>query len=172
MTKVLKGAVFALALAGFTGCVSTSDIQVENTQSDKADLRGYKTYQFIEGSGFAKDISKETLKKSEKVSAEIEEMINTELMKKGKMPVSKDPDFFVAYLGGADMEAVKKKLDKHGKEVMEKSPEAALVLMLVDADSGAIIWMSTAEGEVKGGSAESKKKRIEYTIKKMLTGVN
>ena len=54
MTKVLKGAVIALALAGFTGCVSTSDIQVENTQSDKADLKGYKTYQFIEGSGFAK----------------------------------------------------------------------------------------------------------------------
>jgi len=27
---------------------------------------------------------------------------------KGKVHVSKDPDFFVAYLGGADHEAVKK----------------------------------------------------------------
>jgi len=172
MTKVLKGAVLALALIGFTGCVSTSDIQVDSTQSDKADLKGYKTYQFIEGSGIAKDTSKKTLTKSESVSAEIEEMINEELAKKGKVPVSKDPDFFVAYLGGADHEAVKKRLDKHGKEVIEKSPEAALVLMLVDADSGAIIWMSTAEGELKNSTPEERKKRISYTIRKMLDGIN
>ena len=55
MTKVLKGALVALALVGFTGCVSTSDILVDNTQSDKVDLKGYKTYQFIEGSGVAED---------------------------------------------------------------------------------------------------------------------
>jgi len=171
MTKILKGTVLALALVGFTGCVSTSDIQVDSTQSDKVDLKGYKTYQFIEGSGIAKDTSKKTLTKSESVSAEIEEMINEELAKKGKVPVSKDPDFFVAYLGGADHEAVKKKLDKHGKEVIEKSPEAALVLMLVDADTGAIIWMSTAEGELKNSTPEERKKRIKYTIEKMLQGV-
>jgi len=171
MIKILKGTVLALALVGFTGCVSTSDIQVDSTQSDKVDLKGYKTYQFIEGSGIAKDTSKKTLTKSESVSAEIEEMINEELAKKGKVPVSKDPDFFVAYLGGADHEAVKKKLDKHGKEVIEKSPEAALVLMLVDADTGAIIWMSTAEGELKNSTPEERKKRIKYTIEKMLQGV-
>ncbi len=171
MTKILKVTVLAAALVGFTGCVSTSDIQVDSAQSEKADLKGYKTYQFIEGSGIAKDTSKEVLTKSESVSAEIEEMINTELMKKGKVPVSKDPDFFVAYLGGADHEAVKKRLDKHGKEVIEKSPEAALVLMLVDADSGAIIWMSTAEGELKNSTPEERKKRIKYTIRKMLQGV-
>jgi hypothetical protein len=43
--------------------------------------------------------------------------------------------------------------------------------MLVDADTGSIIWMSTAEGEVKGGSAEDIKKRLDYTVKKMLNGV-
>jgi hypothetical protein len=171
MMKILKGTMLALALVGFTGCVSTSDIQVDSTQSDKVDLKGYKTYQFIEGSGIAKDTSKKTLTKSESVSAEIEEMINEELAKKGKVPVSKDPDFFVAYLGGADHEAVKKRLDKSGKEIIEKSPEAALVLMLVDADSGAIIWMSTAEGELKNSTPEERKKRIKYTIRKMLEGV-
>ncbi len=171
MIKVVKSTLMALALIGFTGCVSTSDIQVDSTQSDKVDLKGYKTYQFIEGSGIAKDTSKKTLRKSESISAEIEEMINEELAKKGKVPVSKDPDFFVAYLGGADHEAVKKRLDKHGKEVIEKSPEAALVLMLVDADSGAIIWMSTAEGELKNSTPEERKKRIKFTIEKMLQGV-
>ena len=171
MTKILKGTLIALALIGFTGCVSTSDIEVDSMQSEKVDLNGYKTYQFIEGSGIAKDTSKKTLTKSESVSAEIEEMINDELAKKGKVPVSKDPDFFVAYLGGADHDTVKKKLDKHGKEVIEKSPDAALVLMLVDADSGSIIWMSTAEGELKNSTPEDRKKRIKFTVQKMLKGL-
>jgi len=93
------------------------------------------------------------------------------LAKKGKTPVSKDPDFFVAYLGGADMDAVKSKLDKNGKERIERSPEAALVLMLIDADSGSIIWMSTAEGDAKGGSTDDVKKRLDFAIKEMLDGV-
>jgi len=167
MTKMLKGSLVALALLGFTGCVSTSDIKVENTQSDKVDLKGYKTYQFIEGSGVIQD----GRKKKVDAAAAIESQINTELMKKGKVPVSKDPDFFVAYLGGSDMDAVKKKLDKHGKEIIEKSPEAALVLMLVDADTGSIIWMSTAEGEARGGTKEEIKQRIDFAVKKMLQGV-
>jgi len=167
MTKIFKGALVALALIGFTGCVSTSDIKVENTKSDKVDLTGYKTYQFIEGSGVLQDGRKKKVNAAE----EIEAQINSELMKKGKMPVSNDPDFFVAYLGGSDMDAVKTKLDKNGKEVIEKSPEAALVLMLIDADTGAIIWMSTAEGEARGGTKEEIKKRIDFAVKKMLHGI-
>jgi hypothetical protein len=171
MSKLLKSAIAALLIVGVTGCSSTSDIHVEKAQSEKVNLDGYKTYQFIEDSGIVEDTRDTTIPKTMNVSEEIEQMINSELAKKGKTPVSKDPDFFVAYLGGADMDAVKSKLDKNGKEVIEKSPEAALVLMLVDADSGSIIWMSTAEGEVKGGSAEDIKKRLKYTVKKMLDGV-
>jgi len=171
MSKLLKGALAALMILGITGCVSTSDIVVEKAQSEKVNLDGYKTYQFIEDSGIVEDTRNSTIPKNMNVSEEIEQMINSELAKKGKIPVSKDPDFFVAYLGGADMDAVKSKLDKNGKEVIEKSPEAALVLMLIDADSGSIIWMSTAEGEVKGGSADEIKKRLDYAVKKMLSGV-
>ena len=171
MSKLLKSALAALMIAGVTGCVSTSDIQVEKAQSEKVNLEGYKTYQFIDDSGIIEDTRNTKVSKNMNVSDEIEHMINSELAKKGKPPVSEDPDFFVAYLGGADMDAVKSKLDKNGKETIERSPEAALVLMLVDADSGSIIWMSTAEGEVKGGSADEIKKRLEYAVKKMLDGV-
>jgi len=171
MSKLLKSAIAALLIVGVTGCVSTSDIQVEKAQSEKVNLDGYKTYQFIEDSGIIEDTRNKTVAKNINVTEEIEQMINSELAKKGKTPVSKDPDFYVAYLGGADMDAVKSKLDKNGKEVLEKSPEAALVLLLIDADSGSIIWMSTAEGEVKSGSADDVKKRLEYAVKKMLDGV-
>jgi len=167
MTKVLKGVIVALALLGFTGCATHSDIKVESAQSEKINLNGYKTYQFIEDSGFAKD----TLTKNHSVSAEIESLINTELAKKGKEAVSKDPDFFVAYLGGTDREAVKKRVNKEGKEVIEKSPEAAIVLMLVDANSGDIIWMSTAEGDARSKSKKDQSERLKFAVKKMLDGV-
>ncbi len=171
MSKLLKGALTALMIVGMTACVSTSDIQVEKAKSEKVNLDGYKTYQFIEDSGFIADKRKAPLLKNMNISDEIEQMINSELAKKGKTPVSKDPDFFVAYLGGADMDAVKSKLDKNGKERIERSPEAALVLMLIDADSGSIIWMSTAEGDAKGGSTDDVKKRLDFAIKEMLDGV-
>jgi len=171
MSKLLKSALAALMIAGLTGCVSTSDIQVQKAQSEKVNLEGYKTYQFIEDSGIVEDTKGTKVSKNMNVSNEIEHMINSELAKKGKTPVSENPDFYVAYLGGADMDAVKSKLDKHGKKTIERSPEAALVLMLIDADSGSIIWMSTAEAEVKGGSADEVKKRLDYTVRKMLDGV-
>jgi len=171
MPKLLKVAIAALMIIGITACVSTSDIQVEKAQSEKVNLDGYKTYQFIEDSGFIAEKGKTPALKNMNISDEIEQMINSELAKKGKTPVSKDPDFFVAYLGGADMDAVKSKLDKNGKEHFEKSPEAALVLLLVDADSGSIIWMSTAEGEAKGGSTDDIKKRLNFAVKEMLDGV-
>jgi len=171
MSKLLKGAILTLALLGFTGCATHSDIKVESAQSEKVNLNGYKTYQFIEDSGFAKDTSKETLTQNNSVSAEIESLINSELANKGKVAVSKDPDFFVAYLGGTDREAVKKRVNKEGKEVIEKSPEAAMILMLVDANSGDIIWMSTAEGDAKSKSKKDQSERLKFAVKKMLDGV-
>ena len=172
MTKILKGALVALMLVGFTGCVTTSDISVSSEQSEKVDLKGYKTYQFIHGSGISDDAAtKKILTNNDKLAGKIESLINEQLMKKGKVPVSNDPDFLVAYLGGADMEEVKSKLDKNGREVIEKRPEAALMLMLVDAETGSILWISTAEGEVKAVSHEEKRKRLEYAVKKMLDSV-
>ncbi len=168
MSKLLKGAIAALMIAGFTGCTSTSDIQVESVKSEKVNLDGYKTYQIIEGSGVV-DGSQRT--DNLDVDAEMQQMINTELAKKGKTRVTKDPDFYVAYAAGTDMEAVKEKLDDVGKKTVEERPEAAMVLILIDAETGVIIGISTAEGEAKGLPAEESKKRLNYAIKKMLSGL-
>lgn len=168
MSKLLKGVIMTLMIVGFTGCTSTSDIQVEAMKSEKVNLDGYKTYEIIEGSGVV-DGTKRT--DNLDVDAEMQQMINTELAKKGKTLVTKDPDFYVAYAAGTDMEAVKEKLDAAGKKTIEKSPEAAMVLILIDAETGVIIGISTAEGDVKGLPADDMKKRLNYAIKKMLSGL-
>jgi hypothetical protein len=172
MSKWLKGVVAVLMVVGMAGCVPTDDIDVESVTNEKVNLDGYKTYQFIEDSGIVEADGKGKLKESDKkIAALIEEVINTELQKEGKTPVSKSPDFLVAYIGGSDEEAVKVKLDEKGKQVVEKAPEAALLIMLVDADTGAILRLSTAEGEVTQLPEDQKRKRIEFAVKKMLEGV-
>jgi len=171
MSKMLKSMLAALMVLGMAGCVSTSDINVENVTNDKVNLKGYKTYQFMEESGIVEEDGKGNLKESDKkVAALIEEIINEELQKKGKTPVSKSPDFLVAYVGGSNEDAVKVRLDEKGKQVIEKAPEAALLIMLVDANTGAILRLSTAEGEVTKLPEAQKRERIEFAIKKMLEG--
>ena len=172
MTNILKASLVALILAGMTGCgVSTKDIEVETVKSEKANLKGYKTYEVIKESGVDDSLKKDKTLKDVDVDADIKKMITTELAKRGKVEVTHDPDFFVAYVAGADMNAMTIKLDEQGRSTIENIPEAAMLLMLVDADTGSIIWLSTAEAEFKGLPHEQQQERLKYTIKKMLSGL-
>ena len=160
------------AMIGMSGCVSTSDIKVESMTSEKANLKGYKTYQFLDGSGVVEEDSRGKLKELDgKIAETIEQIINDELQKKGKKPVAKHPDFYVAYLGGKESSTVMQELNDEGKTIVKKRPEAAMLLMLVDAQSGAILRLSTAEGEIKSLPEAQKRERLTYAIKKMLKDI-
>ncbi len=159
-------------LLGATGCVQTNDIEVESVSNEKANLTAYKTYQFLEDSGIVEEDKKGNLKRSNsEVAALVEEVINEQLQKYGKKPTAKDPDFFVAYVGGSNKDAVVAKVDEKGKQIIEKKPAAALLIMLVDADTGEILRIATAEGDLKNLPLEQKRARIEYAVKKMLSGI-
>ena len=103
------------------------------------------------------------------VRAELERSMNAELGKRGKIPVTNNPDFYIVYLAAADMDAIKIKIDKDGKEMIKSAPEAAMILLLVDAKTGMVIAISVAEGEVKDLPLEKRKERLNYTIKKMFS---
>lgn len=163
MLKLIKSMTVGLMLLGFTGCVDTSDIEVESAKSEKVNLDGYKTYEILKGSGMVTEGITNL-----DVDVELQRIITTELGKKGKVPVKENPDFYVAYVAGADMDAIKAKIDKEGQESLKNVPAAAMILIIIDAKTGIIIGASTAEGEVKNLSIEDRKERLNYTIKKML----
>jgi Domain of unknown function (DUF4136) len=166
MLKLLKSTIIGLMIAGFTaGCVKTDDIEVVALKSEKANLQGYKTYQIIDESGFAKDSA---VPDNLDINTELQQIVNAELAKKGKMPVTKNPDFYVAYLAAADMDAIKEKVDKKGQVRIESAPAAAMLLVLIDADTAEIIYLSSAQGDVKGLPLDEKRKRLNYAIKEML----
>ena len=166
MSKLLKSTIIGLMIAGFTaGCVKTDDIEVVALKSEKANLYGYKTYQIIDESGFDKDSA---VSNNLDINTELQQIVNAELAKKGKMPVTKNPDFYVAYLAAADMDAIKEKVDKKGQVRIESAPAAAMLLVLIDADTAEIIYLSSAQGDVKGLPLDEKRKRLNYAIKEML----
>jgi len=173
MKKWIIAAVSATLLIGMNGCVQTNDISVENMTNEKANLKAYKTYQFLDESGIvvADKDGKLHHDEDKKAAAMIEEIINTQLQKAGKVPTSKEPDFFVAYVGGTDKHAVETKLDEKGKKIVENIPEAALIILLIDAQTGAVLRISTAEGELKSLTPDDRKVRIEYAVKKMLKDI-
>jgi len=172
MKKIIKISLAVLVMTGITGCgVSTKDIEVETVKSEKANLKGYKTYEIIKESGVDNSLKKEKTLKDVDVDGDIKKLITKELEKRGKKEVKKNPDFFVAYVAGADMNAIQIKLDKKGRTTIENIPEAGMLMMLVDADTGSIIWLSTASGEFKGLPLEQQKARLKFTIQKMLNGL-
>ena len=166
MPKLLKITLLSLLIAGFTaGCVKTDDIEVVALKSEKANLAGYKTYQILDESGFDKETQQ---KAAMDINTELRQTVNAVLAKKGKVPVIENPDLYVAYMGAADLDAIKEKVDKKGKVTIENAPKAGVLLTLIDANTGEIIYLSSAEGDVKNLPIEEKRKRLNYAIKEML----
>lgn len=166
MSKLLKITLVGLLVAGFvSGCVKTDDIEVVSLKSEKANLAGYKTYQILDESGFDKDTQRNA---DIDINTELRQTVNAELAKKAKVPVIKDPDFYVAYMGAADMDEIKEIVDKKGQVTIENAPTAGILLALIDANTGEIIYLSAAEGDIKNLPLEEKRKRLNYAIKEML----
>lgn len=172
MSKLLKGVIVVLTILGVVACgVKTNDIQVETYTSKKANINEYKTYQIVEGSGIVHDA--EGVWYSDKLNAceEMRQMVDAELAKKGKIPVTKNPDFYVQYLARVNMEALEVKLNKEQKEIFENIPKGTIMLLLIDAKKDAIIWISHAEGELLDLPADQMKKRLNYAVKEMFSGM-
>ena len=78
------------------------------------------------------------------------------------------PDMVVAYALGLDMAALKVKQNPHTKlESLENVPQAALVVMLIDPETGFIIWAAVATAEFKNLEPEVAKQRLQYAVNEM-----
>ncbi len=171
MTKLFKGVLVGLVIAGISGCApKTDDIEVQAYKVKDINMDNYKTYHIIEGSGVV-DASKATATADGgNIDAEINKILMDELANKGKLAVAQNPDLYVGYAAGADTDALKAKADAEGDERLDNA-EAGIVLVLIDAKTEKVIWMSAAVGEVKELPADQRKQRLEYAIKRMVNGL-
>lgn len=168
--KKLIMATMVVAYIFLSGCTTfpKNDINVAAQADPKANFSGYKSYAWLGSAGILNDPEGMWEPPQFDADSEIKFLIDRELRKRGMSENSNTPDLIVAYALGVDMAALKVKEDPQTKlSTLENVPQGALLLVLVDADSGFVIWASTASAEIKNLDPETTKKRLDYAITQM-----
>jgi len=156
-----------------SGCstVPTDDIKVISEAEPKANFSGYKTYAWLGSAGVLLDPEGKWKPADFDIDAEITFLIDKELRGRKMLETDKKPDLIVSYVLGINMAALKKKMDpKTEIEILKNVPQGALIVALVDTESGFIIWAASATAEIKNQGSEGSeraKKRLEYAISQM-----
>lgn len=172
MKKItIIGAILALGLIAFSGCNSaTKDIKVTSQTSEMVNLKGYKTFAWLAVANVLVDKHEQYKSRDFSVNDFINTNIEKELLLAKKVKTSQNPDFLVSFIIGADMDAVKEKVNDEGKEYLKNVPKAALVVLLMDTKTQKLIWAGTAEAEInKENSDEEAKVRLTYAVQKMFS---
>jgi hypothetical protein len=170
MTQItrLLSLVFIITLAA---CATppTKDIEIEADSDPKARLSGYKTYAWLATAQIMFDPEGQWEPRNVDIDAEVQLMINRELHNRGITEVASNPDMLVAYAAGIDMTALElKENPETKKKLLENVPKAALIIALIDADTGYVIWLGQATGNVQQQADESMvRARIEYAVREM-----
>jgi len=168
MKKNFTSLVLLLFLFTLNACVSTNDIEVTQYTSNKVDMEGYKTYAPLFEGGYLEDSQGTWVPRNIDINAEIQTLTKAQLDRRGKSQVLVNPDFYVGYIVGVDIDSLKEKVNRKGQSELVNIPSTGLAIMFIDANNGDLIWMSVAEGDLKENlSTEAIKKRISYAINKM-----
>ena len=152
------------------GCASvTKDIRVETDADPKINFSGYSSYSWLGSAAILYDPKGKWEPPQFDADAEIRFLIDRELHDHGMTESSANPDLIVAYAAGIDMETLKIKINpESGLETLTDAPEGALVIVLVDANTGVAIWSGVATAEIQENpDQEVVKKRLDYAVSSM-----
>lgn len=159
-------------LAFLVGCssVPTKDIKVDAQADSKVNFSGYKTYAWLGSATALNDPEGHWKPRGFDAEREIRYVINRELRARGMSENSVDPDFLVAFAFGVDMQALHLKQDPGTRmDVLTNVPKAGLVMVLVDPDTGFVIWAGLATGEVqRQPDAATAKARLDYAVTQLI----
>lgn len=159
---------FILSLNACT-TAPTQDIQVDAEADPKASFSGFKTYAWLAAAQIMFDPEGQWEPRNVDIDAEVQSMIFNELRMRGMTEASSNPDMLVAYAAGVDMTTLDLKENPETKQkLLENIPKAALIVALIDADTGYVVWIGEAVGEVQQqADAATVRARIDYAIKEM-----
>ncbi|MFZ5570232.1 MAG: DUF4136 domain-containing protein [Thermodesulfobacteriota bacterium] len=158
-----------LVLSACTWGVPLKDINVTIEADPKAKFSGYKTYTWLGSTAILNDAEGLWEPPGFDADAHVKYLIDRELRNRGMEENRNDPDMGVAFALGVDMDALGLKTDPKTKmAAMKNVPKGALVVALVDTETGFVIWMGTATAEVqKDIDEEAIKKRLDFAVTRM-----
>ncbi len=153
------------------GCASvpTKDIQVDAQADPKVNFSGYKTYAWLGTAAIVNDPYGQWEPPQFDADAEIMFLIDRELRKRGMSENTADPDLVIAFAAGIDMEALGVKVDpKTQIDMLENVPQGGMVVMLVDSESGFVIWVGVAAAEIQETpDTQTVKARLDYAVRQL-----
>ena len=162
--------LFIAAVFFLTACASiTSDIKVDANVAPKAKLSAYKTYDWLGDAKLLNDPNNVWQPPKFNVAENIKSLIESELNQYGILKSTSNPDLAVAFFTGVDMQAMELKEDPQSKiEILKNVPKAGMIVTLIDAETGYVVWLGAAEGNIQEGSSdEIVRKRLAYAVNQM-----
>ena len=147
----------ASLMIGLSGCSSTTkDIHVTQFTTEKVNLDGYKTYAPLLKSAILTDSQGIWRPRNINLDSEIQYVTKQELDKRGKTQVVVNPDFYISYVVGVDMDVIKAEVTNKDKIMLSSVPSSSLAVVFI------------AKGKLQENLSNDKiKKRIKYTIHEM-----
>jgi hypothetical protein len=163
--------LIAIIAVFYTACstVPTKDIEVDTEADPKVNFSGYKSYTWLGSAAIVNDPNGQWEPPGFDADAEIMYLINRELRKRGISESTTDPDMIIAFAVGIDMDALGLKTEPDTKmDTLTNVPQGALVVALMDSDTGFVIWDGVATAEVQRNvDDETMKARLDYAVTKM-----
>lgn len=173
MKKLIVVAIVVIVSLSSCSSVPTKDIKFDTEADPKVNFAGYKTYAWLGTAAILNDPYGQWEPPAFDSDAEIKFLIDRELRKCGMSENSADPDMLVAFAAGIDMDALGLKTDPQTKmEHMSNVPQGALLIALVDSESGFVIWAGVATAEIQQNpDAQTAKARLDYAVTQLLKEV-
>lgn len=157
-----------LLLSIFTASCATltSDIDIETYTDPDVDLGQYKTYVIDDNAQIEFDPIGQWEQPTLDTDAEVRIAVDRELRAHGLRKVNEDPDLIVACAAGVDPNSLGLNYSpEHDEEILDEVPKSSLLVALVDTDSGYLVWLGYAVGEVQQKqSIEDIRTRIHYAV--------
>jgi len=152
----------------------TSDIEVESHANPDINYDSYKTYAWAGSAQIIFDPVGQWEQPTLDMDEEVKFVINRELRNYGIYPAEKDPDLLVGFAAGIDTTVLELKEDPDSdKKVLTNVPKASLLIALIDADTGYVVWLGFALGDVQEQqSVENIRARIDYAVSEIFKPYN
>ena len=157
-------------LLGGCSSVPTKDISIETEADPKVNFSGYKSYAWLGAASIVNDSYGQWEPPSFDADAEIIFLLDREMRKRGMSENSSNPDMYIAYAAGIDMDALQLKIDPKSKiESLDNIPKGGLMVVLIDSDTGYVAWIGVATADVnKNHDAATMKARLDYAVTQMM----
>ena len=158
---------FFVAVTFISSCATlTDDIQVETHADPGINYSKYKTYAWAGSAQIVFDPVGQWEQPTLDTDEEVRFVVNRELRDHGLIQVGNNPDLLVAFAGGVESTGLDlKEIPDSDNKVPSNAPKAALVIALIDARSGYLVWLGHATGNAQQQQTiDNIRRRIDYAI--------